>query len=172
MSRTWLAHVPGRPGDADLAAPLRAPGGQPAGWLAAWVRPSKPVRDARRIDPRVLDAAGPPTWISLLLPARALWPLFDDAAVIRARQAVLADAQPPDAVTTMVADSSRFAGALTARRGPGAAERLRDDPFARVLPARVLQLGGGLVGTGPPLGGPVTERRAGEPWPWNRWSAP
>ncbi len=171
MSRTWLAHVPGRPGDADLAAPLRAPGGQPAGWLAAWVRPSKPVRDARRIDPRVLDAAGPPAWVSLLVPARALWPLFDDGAVIRARQALLADPEPPDAVTTMVADSSHFAGALTARRGPGAAGRLRDDPFARVLPARLLQLDAGLIGTGPPLGGPVTERRAGEPWPWDRWSA-
>ena len=170
MSRTWLAQVADRPADADLAAPLSTADGAPAGWLAAWVRASKPVRDARRIDPRILDPAGAPAWISLLLPPRDAWPIFDDGAVIRARQSLLADAEPPDAVTSMVADSSHFAGALTARRGPDAAARLRDDPWARVLPARILQLGPGLVGVGPPLGGPVTERRAGEPWPWDRWS--
>jgi hypothetical protein len=170
VSRTWLARTDERPPGADLAAPLSAAGGAPAGWLAAWVRPAKPVRHARRIDPRVLAAHGPPAWISLLLPPRALWPIFDDGAVIRARRVLLADPEPPDAVTTMVADSSHFAGALTARRGPGAARRLRDDPFARVLPADVLRLGAGLIGTGPALGGPVTERRAGEAWPWDRWS--
>ena len=170
MSRTWLARVAERPADADLAARLHAPGGAPAGWLAAWVRPSKPLRDARRIDPRILDAAGASAWISLLVPGRDQWPIFDDGAVIRARQVLLADPEPPDAVTTLVADSSHFAGALTARRGPGAPGRLRDDPFARVLPARILELGAGLIGTGPALAGPVTERRAGEPWPWDRWS--
>jgi hypothetical protein len=171
MSRTWLAETADRPEGADLAAPLSRPDGAAAGWLAAWVRPSKPVRDARRIDPRVLDPAGAPAWISLLLPPRELWPIFDDGAVIRARQVLLADAAPPDVVTTMVADSSHFAGALTARRGPDAAARVRDDPFRRVLPGRILHLGAGLLGTGPALGGPVTERRAGEPWPWDRWSA-
>lgn len=171
MSRTWLAHVARQPFEADLAAMLHTPGGAPAGWLAAWVRPSKPVSDARRIDPRVLDPTGAPAWISLITPARELWPLFDDPAVIRARQVVLADAEPPDAVTTMVVDASRFAGALTARRGPDATQRLRDDPFARVLPAQVLHVAAGVIGTGTPLAGPVTERRAGEPWPWDRWSA-
>ena len=171
MSRTWLAYLAERPPDADLAAMLSTHGGAPAGWLAVWVSPPKPVRDARRIDPRVVDPGGATAWISLLVPPRDMWPPFDDGAVIRARQVLLADPEPPDAITTMVADASHFAGALTARRGPDAARRLRDDPFARVLPAQILQLAGGLIGTGAPLAGPVTERRAGEPWPWDRWSA-
>lgn len=165
----WLARTAERPADAAAAAPLTAAGGAPAGWLAAWPAGRKPVRDAVRADARIVDAGGEPGWVSLVLPPREASPIFDDTAVSGALRAVLAG-PPADAVTTFVRDAVHFAGALTVRRAD--AFLLRDDPFARLAPAAVLQLGAGFAGRVPPPAGPVTQRYAGLPWPVAGFEAP
>jgi hypothetical protein len=49
-------------------------------------------------------------------------------------------------------------------------ERLRDDPFARIFPARVLTVGAGLFGAVAPPAGPTIERYGStEPCPWDRF---
>lgn len=164
--RCWLAVTDAPPPSADAAAELRGTDGSHAGWLAAWLRASKPVRHARRADPRIVDPAGPPAAISLILPDRDRFTIFDDPAVQGARRAVLADAEPADLVTTLLVDASHFAGSLTARRGPGALVRLRDDPFLRVDAGRLLLAGAGLLGATPAPPGPVIERHGSDtPWP-------
>lgn len=171
--RCWLALLePGTaaPAGADAAAGVRDGAGGDAGTLALWLRRSKPVRDARRADPRILDAGGPPALVSLVLPPRGALAPFDDTAVQQARRAVLADAEPADLVTTLLLDDSHFAGALTARRGDGAPTRLRDDPFARVWPARVLHVDAGVLGAVAPPPGPTIERHGSAvPWPGGRF---
>jgi hypothetical protein len=168
--RCWLALVDAAPASADAAAPARAGDGAQVGWLAAWLRAAKPVRAARRADPRILDPRGAQAAISLVLPERAALPIFDDPAVQGARRAVLADAEPADLVTTLLVDASHFAGSLTARRGPDALRRLRDDPFARVWPARLLVVEAGLLGVVPSPPGPVIERHGSDvPWPGGRF---
>ena len=95
---------------------------------------------------------------------------FDDVAVQQARRDVLAG-PPQDAVTTLLTDASHFEGSLTVARGGGIA-RLRDDPFARIFPARLLRVGACLFGVVPPPAGPVIERYGSEqPWPWDRFAA-
>jgi len=171
--RCWLALVDAAPPTADAAAALRTPSGAPAGWLAAWLRASKPVRAARRADPRIIDHDGLPATISLVLPDRDALTIFDDPTVQGARRAVLADAEPADLVTTLLVDSSHFAGSLTARRGPDALSRLRDDPFRRVSAGRLLVVDAGLLGTVAPPPGPVIERHGSDvPWPGGRFPAP
>ncbi len=170
--RCWLALVDAVPPTADASAALRTPDGAPAGWLAAWLQGSKPVRAARRADPRIVDPDGAAAAISLVLPDRAALTIFDDPAVQGARRAVLADAEPADLVTTLLIDASHFAGSLTARRGPNAVALLRDDPFRRVSPATLLFVDGGLLGTVPPPVGPVIERHGSDvPWPGGRFPA-
>ncbi len=170
--RCWLAVVDAAPPTADAAAALHTPSGVHAGWLAIWLRASKPLRDARRADPRILDGDGPPATISLVLPDRDALTIFDDTAVQGARRAVLADARPADLVTTLLVDASHFAGSLTARRGTDAVSRLRDDPFLRVWPGRLLVVEAGLLGTVPAPPGPVIERRGSDvPWPGGRFPA-
>ncbi|HEY5142753.1 MAG TPA: hypothetical protein VII98_04580 [Solirubrobacteraceae bacterium] len=171
--RCWLALVDAAPSGADAAAALRTPDGAPAGWLAAWIRASKPVRDARRADPRIVDQDGAPATISLVLPERDALTIFDDPAVQGARRAVLADAEPADLVTTLLVDASHFAGSLTARRGPDALSRLRDDPFLRVWAGRLLVVDAGLLGSVPAPPGPVIERHGSDvPWPGGGFPAP
>jgi hypothetical protein len=166
----WLALVDDRPADADAAAQARGPGGEPAGWLAAWRRRAKPVRHALRGDDRVVDPAGPAASVSLVLAPAGIALLFDDPAIQQARRAVLADADPPPVLTTLLRDASHFMGALTARRG-GAAVRLADDPFARIFPARLLEVGAGLLGDVPAPAGPTIERYgSARPWPWDRYA--
>jgi hypothetical protein len=166
MTRAWLALVPERPPDADLVAPAGD-----AGFLAAWRRRSKPVREALRVDERLLDAGGAPAAISLVLAPPARRPRFDDVAVQHARRMVLAG-PPPDGVSTLMADDSHFAGSITVRRGPDAARLLCDDPFARVHPARLLTVGPGLLGRAPAPPGPVIERHgSAQPWPWPLFDA-
>ena len=104
-------------------------------------------------------------WVSLVEVAADRAPLFDDPAVSGALRAVLSGRRL-DSVTTLVRDSSPFAGSLSVSR----ADRtelgvLRDDPFARIRPARLLRVESGLLGTVPPPPGPVTQRYAGQPWP-------
>jgi hypothetical protein len=166
----WLARVDHLPGDADAAAEAREPGGRPAGWLAAWRRRAKPVRHALRGDDRIVDPAGAAATVSLVLAPAGVALLFDDPAVQQARRAVLADADPPAALTTLLRDASHFMGALTARRD-GAAARLADDPFARIFAARLLEVGAGLIGDVPPPAGPTIERYgSARPWPWDRYA--
>jgi hypothetical protein len=81
-------------------------------------------------------------------------------------------ARPPlDAVSTLLADASHFEGAITVARGAGV-DRLRDDPFARVFPARILRVEAGVLGAVPLPCGPTIERYgSAEPWPWDRYAA-
>ena len=162
MSFCWLALVVAPPVGADAAAPVTELDGEPAGYLAAWSR--EPDTPALRADPRIIDPAGRPAFISLVLAPPGVRLAFDDTAVQQARRRVLAG-RPAAAVSTLLSDDSRFEGALTAwRAGPG------DDPFARIFPARVLRLGAGLIGDRPPPCGPTIERYgSATPWPWDRF---
>jgi hypothetical protein len=166
VSWAWLALVEEWPEDADAAAKTDG-----AGFLAAWVRRAKPVREARRVDARLIDPGGDPALVSLVMPPAGVSVLFDDAAVQQARRRVLAG-PPFDAVSTLLRDSSHFEGAVTVARG-GDEQRVRwDDPFARVFPARLLRVEGGLFGRVPPPAGPTIERYgSAQPWPWDRFEA-
>ena len=164
--RCWLALSDAVPASADAAASLRTLDGTPAGWLAAWLQSAKPVRSARRADPRIVHPGGAAAVISLVLPHRDALTIFDDPAVQGARRAILEDAEPADLVTTLLIDASHFAGSLTARRGDDALARLRDDPFLRVAAGMLLRVGAGLLGTVPAPPGPVIERHGSDvPWP-------
>lgn len=162
MSLAWLALVAVAPVDADAFAPATELDGAPAGYLAAWSRQARP--DALRVDPRIIDAAGPPAVVSLVLAPPGIRLAFDDTAVQQARRRVLAD-RPAAAVSTLLSDDSRFEGAITAWRDAPA-----DDPFARIFPARLLRLGAGLIADRPPPCGPTIERYgSAAPWPWDRF---
>jgi hypothetical protein len=122
-----------------------------------------------RADPRIFDPDGEAGWASVIVVPEELRPPFDDLAVQQARRRVLAE-PPPDAVSTLLGDDSRFAGAITVRRGPGARELLADDPFARIHAARILEVPAGVFGTAPPPTGPTIERHgSARPWPWDRF---
>jgi hypothetical protein len=167
MSRAWVALLDEPAEGADAQAPLTTLEGEPAGWLAAWLRRSKPLREARRADPRLIDPDGPEATISVVWPERERGLLaFDDLAVQEARRALLRSAFPPDAVSTLLVDDSHFAGAITVRREPST----DDDPFARIEPGRVLRVGAGVVGAFALPVGPVIERHgSAQPWPWERF---
>ena len=168
MSWAWLALVDERPGGADAAASVRTLAGEPAGVLAAWRRHAKPVRHARRVDGRIVDPSGASASVSLVLPPAGVRVAFDDLAVQHARRELLAG-QPFEAVSTLLTDDSHFEGAILVARGADTA-RLRDDPFARVFPARVLHVGAGLLGRVPWPAGPVIERYgSAQPWPADRF---
>ncbi len=170
--RCWLALVDRAPASADAAAAVRDRAGAPHGWLVAWLRAGKPLRAARRADPRIVDPDGAAAAISLVLPPRDALTIFDDPTVQGARRTVLADAEPADLVSTLLVDASHFAGSLTARRGPNAMARLRDDPFLRVAPGMLLFADRGLLGTVPAPPGPVIERHGSDvPWPGGRFAA-
>lgn len=165
--RLWLALLAEPPAAADAVAAVRE-----GGWLAGWLQAPKPDRAARRADPRILDRRGEAAVISFVLPPRDRLLAFDDVAVQQARRDLLAHAQPPDLVSTLLIDDSRFAGSLIARRGDDAERRLRDDPFARIDPAsrRILHIGPGLLGAVPLPAGPGIERHgSGTPWPGGRF---
>jgi hypothetical protein len=164
----WLAVVDSVPTHADGAAPLRTLRGEPAGVLAAWRRRAKPVRDASRVDARIVDPEGASARISLVLPPPGHRLAFDDIAVQQARRDLLLG-EPFDAVTTLLLDDSHFAGSLLVARGDDVA-RLGDDPFARLFPARVLHVGAGVLGRVPWPAGPVIERYgSAQPWPVDRF---
>jgi hypothetical protein len=166
--RCWFAPVPGRPASAWAAAEVHTVDGTPAGWLAAWRRPSKPLRDALLADPAAFAPDGEGAWASLVWLPRSLGIIFDDPAVQHARRRALAEGEAA-ALTTFARDSSSFGGALSAWRGPGAERHAADDPFGLVAPARVLRVGPGLLGASPPLPAPVIERYGGQPWPAGRF---
>jgi hypothetical protein len=162
VSWCWFARLP-EPVEGTLAtATATDVEGVAAGALAAWPPGRKPVADAVRMDARLVDPAGDPAWVSLILLPRQRAPLFDDPAVSGALRAVLAG-PPADAVSTFVRDSSHFAGAVTVRRTRP--ESLRDDPFSRLGRSTVLRVTGGLFARLPPIPGPVIQRYSGKPWP-------
>jgi len=168
VNRTWLAFVDERPREATAAAAVEERG-SPAGYLAAWRRASKPRREARRADPRLIDPGGEGGWISAVLPPAGVRIPFDDPAVQQARRRVLAGTTP-DGVTALMRDASHFEGSITIRRGPGALEEIEDDPFARIFPARLLRVGDGVLGATHPAVGPSIERYgSANPWPGDRF---
>ena len=160
--RTWLALADARPLAADAAAAVRdAATGEPLGWLAAWWRPDSPAPEALRADPAALHPRGLAGHASLVLVPRGRAVPFDDLAVQRARQLVLAAAGRWTTVTTLVDDAVHFRGSVLA-----APDRIADDPFELVAPARRLAVGPGLLSPGPlRLPAPHVERWAGRPWP-------
>jgi hypothetical protein len=168
MTRCWLALVAEPRTEATAQAEVHDADGTPAGWLAAWRQRAKPTRAARRVDDRLVDPEGEPGWVSLVLPPDGVRLAFDDLAVQQARRRVLAE-RPQDALSTLMRDASHFEGAITVARGMGV-ERLRDDPFARLFPARILRIGGGILGVTPAPVGPTIERYgSANPWPWDRF---
>ena len=154
----WLALLD-EPGG-DLSATAESRDAQHV--LVAWYDSARrPHPQARRLDPRVLDAGGQAAEVSLLWPAREALPLFDDPAVVHARRTARTLARPRCA-STLTVDSRHFAGSLWV---PGPGGRLDEDPFRLLgVPLR-LRVGAGLLGSGPPLAGPAQERYSGAPWP-------
>lgn len=104
-----------------------------------------------------------------MLAPRGIWFPFDDPAVSGAIRNALA--RPPiDVLSTLLVGADRFVGALSAARGDDAAEALRNDPFGIIFPARLLQVGSGLLGRMPPPSGPSMQRRGSQnPWPAGRF---
>ena len=169
MSRCWLALLEGTADGADAAARVATTEGHPAGTLAAWRQRAKPARDARRVDERLIDPDGPAAWISLVLPPPGVRLPFDDPAVQQARRLVLLHTFPA-AVSTLLRDDSHFEGAITVARSPAEKQRLRDDPFARIFPSRMLSIEAGILGAVSPPTGPTIERYGSDnPWPWDRF---
>ena len=169
MSRCWLALVEGPTHGADAAARTLTLDGRPAGTLAAWRRAAKPVREALRVDERLIDPDGAAAWISLVLAPPGIRLAFDDLVVQQARRAVLQHPFPA-AVSTLLRDDSHFEGAITVARSMAEKRRVRDDPFARIFPSTLLSVEDGLLGSVAPPTGPTIERYgSGNPWPWDRF---
>ena len=171
MNWCWFDLVDEWPEHATVAARAFDVDGEPAGVLAAWARRGRPTRGARRIDARAIDFEGVPATISLVRPPTGVELLFDDLAVQQARRDALARGGF-DAISTLLRDASHFEGAITVARGERAAAFLRDDPFARVFPQRLLEVEAGFFGTMPAPAGPVIERYgSATPWPYDRFAA-
>ena len=170
MSRCWLALVEGPARGADATARAIAADGQPAGILAAWRRRAKPMRDALRVDERLIDPDGPAPWISLVPAPTGVRLPFDDPAVQQARRLVLLHPFPAT-VSTLLRDDSHFKGTITVAGPPAETRRLRDDPFGLIFPSRLLAVEAGILGSVPPPTGPTIERYgSGNPWPWDRFA--
>ena len=168
MRWCWFALVEDWPENATAAARAYELDGRPAGVLAAWCRRGRPNREARRIDARAIDFEGAAARVSLVLPPPGVRLPFDDTAVQQARRRVLSDGAF-DAVSTLLTDASHFEGAVTVARG-GDVLRLRDDPFARVFPPRILDVEAGLFGVMDRPAGPTIERYgSATPWPYDRF---
>jgi hypothetical protein len=168
----WFALVEG-PLDGQAASTALASAaaadadGAPAGMFAAWPAGRKPVPAVLRMDDRLVDPHGPAAWVSLLTIPRQTAPLFDDVAVSQALRQVLRG-WPPAAVSTLVRDATTFAGSVTVGH-TGGPQLLRDDPFARLHPARILHAGPGMFAAPPSPAGPAIQRYTGKPWPAARF---
>jgi hypothetical protein len=168
VSWCWFAALAALPAgedlvDASACVSVTDREGRPAGLLAAWPRGRKPLREAVRMDHRLLDPDGPAAWVSLVLVPPEVAPLFDDPAVSQAMRRVLAG--PPFAATsTLVRDAVHFAGAITVEQ-TDRPDRLADDPFRRLHPAQILRVGPGMFGRVVPPAGPAIQRYSGKPWP-------
>jgi hypothetical protein len=165
--RCWFDVVDREPDRAWAAAPATDRDGQTMGWLAVWLRPGKPSRRALLADPRAFDPKGATALVSLVVMDVAVRVIFDDPAVQRARQLVLADNQYR-AVTTLARNESIFGGSVLAV--DAASEHiLADDPFQVLARPRIVRVGPGLIGRSPALPAPVIERYGGQPWPADRF---
>ena len=164
----WFALVEG-PLDGRAAATALASAaaadadGAPVGMFAAWPAGRKPVGPALRMDHRLIDPGGPAAWVSLVTIPRQAAPLFDDGAVSQALRQALRG-WPPGAVSTLVRDATTLAGSVTIGY-TGDPRLLRDDPFARLHPARILHTGPGMFAAPPAPAGPAIQRYTGKPWP-------
>lgn len=164
MSWCWLGRTDVRPENALAAAELSS-----GGFLAAFAADGPAPAGKRKIDARAIDPHGEPALASLVLHADDVTIPFDDPAVSGALRAALA-APWPDVLSTLVVEDSRFAGALTAVRD-GDRARLASDPFARIFPAALIEIGPGLLGLTPAPTGPVIQRYGGgRPWPWGEFT--
>lgn len=163
----WLALLPTAEG--DLHAPADEGHGG-AGWLCGWRTRQRPHPSALRVDERLLDPHGAACRISLVLLADGARPIADDPVAIQARRAVLRDGRLT-AVSMLTGDPVHISGSLTLARTdhPDELHALSEDPFARLGPARQLDIGPGVLGWVAIVCGPVVERYAGAPWPADRW---
>jgi hypothetical protein len=120
------------------------------------------------VDRRAIDRDGEAAWISLVLAPAGVSLDFDDPVVLGATRAVLG-LEPVRALSTLIVERIRFAGALTA--DDVLSERLRSDPFARIFPGQLLEVAPGLIGRMPaPVGPGVQRYGGGNPWPWDRFT--
>ena len=159
MSWCWLARVDERPDDAIAAGTLSS-----GGYLAAFASTGAAPPGERKVDAGAVDPEGAPALVSLVLPPDGITIAFDDAAVSGALRADLTEPWP-DVLSTLVVGSSRFASSLTGVRD-GDRARLASDPFARIFPAELVEVGPGLLGRTPQPTGPVIQRYGGgNPWP-------
>ena len=165
--RCWFDVVDREPDRAWAAARATDRDGQTTRWLAVWLQSAKPSRRALLADPRAFDSEGAAALVSMVLMDNALRVIFDDPAVQRARQLVLADNRYR-AVTTLARDASTFGGALLAVDATSE-EVLADDPFQLVARPCLLCVEPGLIGRSPALPAPVIERYGGQPWPADRF---
>ena len=170
MSRCWLALIEGPAGGAQVSGRASTLDGKDTRTLAAWRQKAKPVRNALRVDERLIDPRGAPAWISLVLAPGGIRLPFDDLAVQQARRLVLSR-QPLAAVSTLLRDDSHFEGAISVARSAHEMRWLADDPFARIYPAMLLAVEAGILGSLAAPTGPTIERYgSGNPWPWDRFS--
>jgi AhpC/TSA family len=125
--------------DAALAiAPAMGPDGHRRGTFAAWPAGRKPVPDALRMDARLTDRRAP-------------------AAMRQVLRGI-----PPTAVSTLVRDATTLAGAVTVSRADDP-ESLRDDPFSRLYPGRVLRAAPRMFATLPVPPGPPSSATSVSP---------
>lgn len=162
MSWCWLGAFDARPVNCARTAAVRHADGGPAGYLAVWPSEAKPEGHVARVDARSVDGSGPEWWISLSLAPPGVSLPFDDPAVSGALRAALAMPRPPEVMSTLLLDSSRYAGALVG----GLSSPQRNDPFARIFPARRLHVEQGLLGRVlMPVGPGIARHGSGNPWP-------
>jgi hypothetical protein len=130
--------------------------------------PERPTPDALRVDARLVAGGGEATWVSWCrFDGEGSLP-FDDGAVSGALRRRLAAPAWPEAVSTLLVDWSRIAGAITTATDERA---VRADPFARVFPRRILRVPAGTFGPIPaPTGPGITRYGSGNPWPWDRYA--
>lgn len=124
-----------------------------------------------KVDPAVLDRNGEPGWLSLAWTDGVVMS-FDDVAVSGATRAYLRSGRG-HFMSTLTRSDDTLAGAITGVTGCTAEQAvvlLRDDPFARLFPGRLVSYGPGLFGPTLPPAGPATQRYgAGMPWPNDRF---
>jgi len=163
----WLALL--RQPDGDACGQATA-AGHPIGWLCTWTSARRPHPQALRVDQRLLDPTGGRCRVSLLILPEQARPLADDPTAVQVRRRVLRDGRPA-AVSTLTANATHLAGALTIARidQPDELHALADDPFHALGSPRILDVDAGLFGAVPTPSGPVIERYSGAPWPYNRW---
>jgi hypothetical protein len=143
-------------------------------WLAlgdddrftTWPRsPDRPSPEALRVDARLAAGGGGATWVSWCRADGDVSLPFDDGAVSGALRRRLAAPWWPEAVSTLLVDWARIAGAITTAVDERTA---REDPFARVFPRRILRVPAGTFGPIPaPTGPGITRYGSGNPWPWD-----